>query len=168
MLALVEAPRIIAAATTSPRPTPINGLSRANQIGCVFMLCISSIPGSTFQQARSLLRRTNCRDNVKVRLSERTSCISRSRRGKLFRSESDRIHARDFFHWRGLACFSVGKDRLSLRKRYAGHYCINSALTCSMDHFLFTDSLKFSRDHCCSPPGRDMPRTTSGSSEERR
>ena len=80
----------------------------------------------------------------------------------------DRIHAREFLHWRGLACFSVGKDRLSLRKRYAGHYCINSALTCSMDHFLFTDSLKFSRDHCCSPPGRDMPRTTSGSSEERR
>jgi hypothetical protein len=52
--------------------------------------------------------------------------ISRSSRGKLFRSKSCRLHARDFFHWPTFVWLSAGKDRLSICQCHTDDHCFDS------------------------------------------
>ena len=48
-------------------------------------------------------------ESLKVLRRDGYGRINRSRRGKLFRSESDRIHACGFFYWPGLVSFRLEK-----------------------------------------------------------
>src|SRR5713101_2339869 len=53
--------------------------------------------------------------------------ISRSGRGKLFRSKSCRLHARDLFHRPTFVWLSAGEDSLSLCQRHPDDHCFDSA-----------------------------------------
>src|SRR6266850_4207577 len=59
--------------------------------------------------------------------------VSRSSRGKLFRSKSCRLHARDLFHRPAFVWLSAGKDRLSICQCHPDDHCVDSAGKSRMD-----------------------------------
>src|SRR6266576_1026527 len=93
--------------------------------------------------------------------------VSRSSRGKLFRSKSRRLHARDLFHRPTFVWLSTGEDRLSICQCQPDDHCFDSADKSRVDRRPASIHRSFSRDHrdsrCCS----FLAGTVCDSSEER-
>jgi hypothetical protein len=92
------------------------------------------------------LHRTRSRDS--------SGRVSRRSRGKLFRSKSCRLHARDLLHRPAFVWLSAGEDRLSICQCHPDDHCFDSADKSRVDRRSASIHRSLSRNHrgssCCS------------------